>query len=93
MTSNELQKDDVWLARRRREMQPYLDYFGQQLFNVVAIMPAPKRIFHFATGEWEIVNDPKWQQLIDKIKDERDKYLQTEFPEFFNQLPPSNSNQ
>ena len=80
---NELQKDDGWLERRRREMQPYLDHFAAKLYRVAVIMPVPKRIYHFETGEWEIVYDTGWQQLIDKIKKEKDECLQREFPEFF----------
>lgn len=47
-------------------------------------MPAPVRILNVSTGEWSIINDEKWQSLIDKTLKEQVTFLEKTFPEFYN---------
>ena len=72
-----------YIKERRKELETYLDYFSKQLFHIFSIMPAPKRKLHLDTGEWEIINDEKWQALIDKVTAQQHKFLKESFPEFY----------
>ena len=74
-----IQADPKYLEEKRRQLQPYLDMFSEQLFRIYSIMPAPKRIYYYKTGEWEIINDPQWQQLIDKTIAEQNEFIENFF--------------
>lgn len=83
MSKAVLQYDERWLKQRRKQLEPYLALFRSQLAHIFTIMPAPKRIYHIKTGEWEVINDPQWQELINKVTKQQIEYLKTEFPEFY----------
>lgn len=78
-----LKQDPYYLEQRRKELQPYLDLFSRQLFHIYCYMPCPKRIIDWKTGECEIINDEKWQAVIDKVKEGQMEILESSFPEFY----------
>ena len=78
-----IQQDPHYIRERRRELSRIVTAFSKQLAHVLQYMPAPTRILDLKTGEWTIVNDEKWQQLIDKIVSQQQDYLKKEFPEFY----------
>ncbi len=85
MSKAVIEYDERRLKQRRRELEPYLELFRKQLFNIYVIMPAPLRKLDLKTGEWEVINDPKWQKLIDRVTARQIEYLKTEFPEFYHE--------
>ncbi len=78
-----IKQDPHYLEQRRKEMQPYLDAFSTQMARVYQIMPTPKRTLNLKTGEWGIIQDEKWQAIVDKLFHQQREYLKTSFPEFF----------
>lgn len=79
------QLDPYYLDERRKEWQRYVEFFGKQLFEIVKYMPPPARVLDLKTGEWTMVNDEKWQPLIDKRIKENQDFLEKKFPELYEQ--------
>ena len=79
-----IQQDPYYIDSRRKELQQYIDFFSHQLYNIYCVMPAPKIVLNLSTGEWSIINDEKWQSLIDKTLKEQSSFLEKTFPEFYN---------
>ena len=84
-TQSMLVKDPYYLDERRKQCQKIKEVFTKELAYYFSIMPAPARVFNRGTGEWTVINDHKWQVLIDKKVEMANEYLQKEFPEFNNQ--------
>jgi len=61
----------------------YVDFFGKQLFEIIKYMPPPARCLDLKTGEWTMINDEKWQPLIDKRIKENQAFLEKAFPELY----------
>ena len=66
---------------RIREYQRYRQALANQLYEVVKYMPAPSILLDLKTGETTTVNDPKWEALIEKIKNHQLALLKLEFPD------------
>lgn len=77
-----LASDPYYIEERRKEYQRVKEFFTNKLAYYFSIMPPPSRVLDINTGEWSVVNDPKWQALIDKTVQIGNDYLQKEFPEF-----------
>lgn len=70
------------LSRKRREAQPYIDYFSQHLYRIYSIMPHQGYIIN--NGVLETLPPlPEWQMLIDRVIEMRDETLKSKFPELY----------
>lgn len=82
-----LTKDQAYLEWKQKEYQKVKGVFAKRLGQILSIMPVPARVFNGETGEWTVINDPKWQALIDKNIEMANDFLQKEFPELNIQTP------
>ena len=78
-----LKQDPYYIRERQKEFNSIKTAFARQLGTIIARMPAPKRRLDLTTGEWEIVQDPQWQELIDRLTSQYNTYFEKEFPEFY----------
>lgn len=80
-----INQDPYLLEKRHRQYQRDMEYFTKLLEMIINVMPAPKRIYYLKTGEWEVINDPLWQERIDKVLEQKDEFVKKHYPEFYQQ--------
>lgn len=76
-------QDPHYLEKRHRELIPYMQIFSQMLARVY-LYSRSTIVYHFDTNEMETILDASSQKAIDNIIEERDKFIKSDFPEFYN---------
>jgi hypothetical protein len=74
---------------RLREFKLSMEPFARMLADIYTIMPHPGYLIK-GDGQFEPLPPlPEWQKKIDEVTRERDKYVKSNFPEFYNEPQPS----
>lgn len=78
-----LMQEPRYLERRRMEYLSDMKYFSDTLFKIHSIMPCHKRFFFNGTFEQHIPEE--WQKLIDKVMEQKNEFVKSHYPEFYDQ--------